>query len=167
MGFFSLAGASLAATSAMIFLLVLNRLSPIGRRELLRKFVSIERRLKAYCKGARSIIPASSILQSIPFSGGSVKVLRTPWVRIASSVLSASNLFPFNKLIAESTLEAMRTQAHFRLPIDTRLVRLYSLPIEKREGIITQASTKGVWNAERIEDGAAGAAEQIGEGAGT
>jgi hypothetical protein len=33
-----------------------------------------------------------------------------PWVRIASSVLSASNLFPFSKPLAESTLEAMRTQ---------------------------------------------------------
>src|SRR5262245_11580988 len=35
---------------------------------------------------------------------------RKPWVRIASSALSASSLFPFSKLLAESTLEAMRTQ---------------------------------------------------------
>jgi len=33
-----------------------------------------------------------------------------PWVRIASSALSASYEFPFNKPIAESALEAMRTQ---------------------------------------------------------
>src|SRR5215475_4384316 len=33
-----------------------------------------------------------------------------PWVRIASSVLSAGAQFPFNKSFAESTLEAMRTQ---------------------------------------------------------
>jgi hypothetical protein len=31
------------------------------------------------------------------------------WVRIASSVLSESSLFLFNKPLAESTLEAMRT----------------------------------------------------------
>jgi len=35
---------------------------------------------------------------------------QVPWVRIASSVLLASNLFPFNQLLANSTLEAMRTQ---------------------------------------------------------
>jgi len=33
-----------------------------------------------------------------------------PWVRIASSVLSARDPFLFNALLAESTLEAMRTQ---------------------------------------------------------
>jgi len=33
-----------------------------------------------------------------------------PWVRIASSVLSAKDLFLFNGPFAESTLEAMRTQ---------------------------------------------------------
>ncbi len=32
------------------------------------------------------------------------------WVRIASSVLSAKGLLKGNKLLAESTLEAMRTQ---------------------------------------------------------
>jgi len=35
-------------------------------------------------------------------------------VRIASSVLSARDLFLFNKPLAESTLEAMRTQGYFR-----------------------------------------------------
>jgi len=35
------------------------------------------------------------------------------WVRIASSVLSARGLLKGNKLLAESTLEAMRTQGRF------------------------------------------------------
>jgi len=42
-------------------------------------------------------------------------LLRKPWVRIASSVLSASILFPLSKPITESTLEAMRTQERFSL----------------------------------------------------
>src|SRR5262245_20803315 len=37
-----------------------------------------------------------------------------PWVRIASSVLSARGLLRGNKLLAESTLEAMRTQGFRR-----------------------------------------------------
>jgi hypothetical protein len=48
-----------------------------------------------------------------------------PWVRIASSVLSARGLLPFSKPLAESTLEAMRTQVvltHYdpseRAPVD-------------------------------------------------
>jgi len=42
------------------------------------------------------------------------KFLRAPWVRIASSVLSARDLLKRNGLLAESTLEAMRTQGYFR-----------------------------------------------------
>jgi hypothetical protein len=44
---------------------------------------------------------------------GRAKVLRAPWVRATTSVLSASNPFLFNKPIAESTLEAARIQGHF------------------------------------------------------
>jgi hypothetical protein len=33
-----------------------------------------------------------------------------PWVRIASGALLATDLFPFNKPLAQSALEAMRTQ---------------------------------------------------------
>jgi hypothetical protein len=36
-----------------------------------------------------------------------------PWVRIASSVLSATDTFHSSKPLAESTLEAMRTQERF------------------------------------------------------
>src|SRR2546428_6707170 len=36
--------------------------------------------------------------------------LENPWVRIASSVLSARGALKGNRLLAESTLEAMRTQ---------------------------------------------------------
>jgi len=39
-----------------------------------------------------------------------VKILSAPWVRIASSVLSARSILKGNMLLAESTLEAMRTQ---------------------------------------------------------
>jgi hypothetical protein len=39
-----------------------------------------------------------------------IKVLRAPWARIASSVLSARGPLKRNRLLAESTLEAMRTQ---------------------------------------------------------
>jgi hypothetical protein len=50
---------------------------------------------------------------------------KCPWVRIASSVLSASIQFPFSRHLAESTLEAMRTQgARILLPtfkVRTRL----------------------------------------------
>jgi hypothetical protein len=41
--------------------------------------------------------------------------LAETWVRIASSVLSAGKPVAFNKSLAESTLEAMRTQG---LPTD-------------------------------------------------
>jgi hypothetical protein len=36
-----------------------------------------------------------------------------PWVRIASSVLSTRGSLKRNGLLAEGTLEAMRTQDHF------------------------------------------------------
>jgi hypothetical protein len=45
-----------------------------------------------------------------------IKVLRAPRVRIASSVLSASSLFLFSGPLAESTLEAMRTQVFSASP---------------------------------------------------
>jgi hypothetical protein len=48
-----------------------------------------------------------------------VKFLRrggnATWVRIASSVLLAGNPFLFNGPLAESTLEAMRTQVALKL----------------------------------------------------
>jgi hypothetical protein len=43
------------------------------------------------------------------------------WVRIASSALSASNPFLFNKLLAESALEAMRTQSASKTLTHTRV----------------------------------------------
>src|SRR5262249_16547170 len=52
---------------------------------------------------------SSSNQNSLPIRA----LLSKTWVRIASSVLSAINPFPFNKLFAESTLEAMRTQGDF------------------------------------------------------
>jgi len=42
-----------------------------------------------------------------------VKVLRALWVRIASSVRSARDLFLLNQPLVERTLEAMRTQGYF------------------------------------------------------
>ncbi|MGE0131568.1 MAG: hypothetical protein AB7U82_26095 [Blastocatellales bacterium] len=39
------------------------------------------------------------------------------WVRIASSVPSARDLFLFNKPLAKSTLEVMRTQARQATPL--------------------------------------------------
>src|SRR5215813_12708739 len=53
-----------------------------------------------------------AISQVLRKSGAHVKVLRAPWVRIASSVLSARGTLKRNRLLAESTLEAMRTQGH-------------------------------------------------------
>jgi hypothetical protein len=43
------------------------------------------------------------------------------WVRIASSVLSARNYFPFNRPHTESALEAMRTEVFhcFRVSLAT------------------------------------------------
>jgi hypothetical protein len=52
----------------------------------------------------------------------SVEFLRA-WVRIASSVLSARGLLKGNKLLAESTLEAMRTQGYFHCAAEFRCQR--------------------------------------------
>jgi hypothetical protein len=49
-----------------------------------------------------------------------VKVLRAPWVRIASSMLSPRGFIERNGLLAESTLEAMPTQGHFHRAAKTR-----------------------------------------------
>jgi hypothetical protein len=58
--------------------------------------------------------PSAIFLLSFVISGsGPRQGFAAAWVRIASSVLSASNPFLFNSRLAGSTLEAMRTQGHF------------------------------------------------------
>jgi len=51
-----------------------------------------------------------------------VKVLRAPWVRAASSALSARGLLKRNGSLAESALEAARTQGYFQRALGKRLI---------------------------------------------
>jgi hypothetical protein len=54
-------------------------------------------------------------VDDLKFKTASFAPAENPWVRIASSVLSAMSLLKGNKLPADSTLEAMRIQGRFSL----------------------------------------------------